>query len=125
MPARARTGQREFRKKFLKRIQTTMEVLSYIMIALVVVLFVLLVVMIHSGVFYRLSIRTSVPLTIPSRIAYKVYKGPYRNAGTGFEDIMQRAPGYTRLFGVYYDNPEKVDLSCSIAHILISDAAVN
>ena len=102
-----------------------MEVLSYIMIALVVVLFVLLVVMIHSGVFYRLSIRTSVPLTIPSRIAYKVYKGPYRNAGTGFEDIMQRAPGYTRLFGVYYDNPEKVDLSCSIAHILISDAAVN
>jgi hypothetical protein len=40
-----------------------------------------------------------------------VYKGPYWNAGAGFEDIIQRAPGYTRLFGVYYDDPKKVDLA--------------
>lgn len=85
-----------------------MEVLSYILIALVIVLVVLLGVMFHSGVFYRLSIRTSFPRAILSRVAYKVYKGPYWNAGAGFEDIMHRAPGYTRLFGVYYDDPKKV-----------------
>ena len=85
-----------------------MEVLSYILVVLAIVLLIVLGVVVHSGVFYRLSIRTSVPRTIPSRVAYKVYKGPYRNAGTGFEDVMQRAPGYTRLFGVYYDDPEKV-----------------
>ena len=82
--------------------------LSYILIVLAIVLLVVLGIMVHSGVFYRLNIRTAVPRAIPSRVAYKVYKGSYRNAGAGFEDVMQRAPGYTRLFGVYYDDPKKV-----------------
>lgn len=95
------------------RLQQIMEVLSYILIALVIVLLVFLGVMIHSGVFYRLSIRTAVPRAIPSRVAYKVYRGPYTNAGAGFEDIMRRAPGYTRMFGVYYDDPKQVAVSGS------------
>ena len=85
-----------------------MEGLSYILIALGIVLLLLLGVMVHSGVFHPVNIRTSVPHAIPSRVAYKAYRGPYKNAGAGFEDIMQSAPGYSRLFGVYYDDPEKV-----------------
>ena len=82
--------------------------LSYILIALCVLLVLLLGWVMHrAGIFYRIKIRTSTPKFIPSRIAYKVYRGPYRNAGAAYNDIEQFAP-QTTTFGIYYDDPHKV-----------------
>ena len=81
---------------------------GYILILLGILLGLFLGVLVHSGFFSTLRIRTSVPHSIPSRVAYKLYKGPYRNAGAGFSDIKRLAPLLTN-FGIYYDAPDKVN----------------
>ena len=74
-----------------------MEILGYVFIVLAILLVIFLGVMIHSGVFYPLNIRTTIPHTLPSRVAYKVYRGPYKNAGSGFEELMHHASKYKKV----------------------------
>ena len=81
--------------------------IGYILILAGIFLALLLGVLVHAGYFYTLRIRTSVPSSIPSRVAYKFYKGPYKNAGVGFDDVKKFAPLLTK-FGIYYDDPNKV-----------------
>ena len=81
--------------------------LGYILTIAAILLAVFLGCLVHAGFFYTLRIRTSIPYSIPSRVAYKVYRGPYKNAGAGFNDIGKVAPSMKK-FGLYYDNPTKV-----------------
>lgn len=81
--------------------------LSYVLLALGILLLLFLGIMLHAGFFYTLRIRTSTPVSSPSRVAYKVYRGPYKNAGAGFSDVKLFAPLATN-FGIYYDDPNKV-----------------
>jgi hypothetical protein len=95
------------RKRNLIRV---LEMLGYIFIIVAILLAVFLGCLTHAGFFYTLRIRTTIPYSIPSRVAYKVYRGPYKNAGGGFNDIEKVAPSLKK-FGLYYDNPEKVSQS--------------
>lgn len=81
--------------------------LGYILILVGIILAIFLGVLVHAGFFYTLRIRTTHPSSIPSRIAYKLYRGPYKNAGEAFNDVKQFARGKTK-FGIYYDDPAKV-----------------
>lgn len=81
--------------------------LGYILLIVAILLAVFLGCLVHAGFFYTLRIRTSIPYSIPSRVAYKVYRGPYKNAGAGFSDVEQVAPSLKK-FGLYYDDPNKV-----------------
>ena len=90
--------------------------LGYILIILGIILAIVLGVLLHAGFFYTLRIRTSVPASMPHRVAYKLYRGPYRNAGTGFREIEAVAP-MQRTFGIYYDDPGKVGKKEANEHI--------
>ena len=81
--------------------------LAYILMIAAILLALFLGCLVHAGFFYTLRIRTSVPYSTPSRVAYKVYRGPYKNAGAGFNDIGKFAPSLKK-FGIYYDDPAKV-----------------
>ena len=81
--------------------------LGYILILVAILLAVFLGCLVHAGFFYTLRIWTSIPYSIPSRVAFKVYRGPYKNVGAGFNDIRQVAPSLKK-FGVYYDDLAKV-----------------
>lgn len=88
-----------------------MGLLFYAIIVAAIVLVLCLMALVHAGYFYDLRIRTTTPLSLPGRIAYKLYRGAYSNAGTGFREIATAAPHY-KSFGIYYDDPSKV--SCSL-----------
>lgn len=81
--------------------------LFYVVVVLVVILCVILMVFTHAGFFYSVSIRTSTPLSAPGRVAYKLYRGPYKNAGAAFRELSGLAP-HLKTFGIYYDDPKKV-----------------
>ena len=81
--------------------------LGYILILVAILLAVFLGCLVHAGFFYTPRAWTSIPYSIPSRVAYKVYRGPYKNIGAGLNDIRQVAPSLKK-FGVYYDDPAKV-----------------
>ena len=94
--------------------------LGYALVIIVVVLAVFLGCLVHAGFFYSLRIRTSIPSSIPSRVAYKVYRGAYKNAGAGFNDITQLAPS-VKKFGLYYDDPAKVSCTSTTPLILLHE----
>lgn len=84
-----------------------MGVVFYIILAVVVVLCLCFMALMHAGYFFDLRIRTSTPLSLPGRVAYKLYRGSYSNAGTGFRELLGLAP-HAKTFGIYYDDPKKV-----------------
>ena len=76
-------------------------------VALVVAIFLLLL---YSGLFYTYSIRCTVPASLPNRIAYCAHKGAYKKCGGAFWKLDSLVP-HRRLFGLYYDDPDKVSVS--------------
>ena len=84
-----------------------MGVVFYLVLGVVVVLVLFLLAMVHAGYFYALRIRTSIPLSLPGRVAYKLHKGSYSNAGPAFKELASLAPRL-RTFSIYYDDPRKV-----------------
>lgn len=84
-----------------------MGVLFYVVVVAVVVLVLFLMAITHAGYFYDLRIRTSTPLSLSGRVAYKVYRGSYTNAGSAFKELATLAP-HLRTFGIYYDDPRRV-----------------
>ena len=79
------------------------------LVILGIALTVLLAALLHAGLFYELRIRTIRPLHLPHRVAYKLHRGPYKQAGAAFKALSPEAPKQT-LFGVFYDNPKTVSL---------------
>ena len=65
--------------------------------------------LLHAGLFIELRIRTTKPLpeACPKRVAYKLYRGPYKNAGKAYTELLDIVPNL-RHFGIYYDDPNKV-----------------
>lgn len=86
-----------------------MSVLFYVLLAVGVVLCLCLMALMHAGYFYDLRIRTTTPLSLPGRVAYKLYRGSYSNAGVGFKELMGLAP-HCKDFGIYYDDPKRVSI---------------
>lgn len=86
-----------------------MGVLFYLFAVVALVLILFLMALVHAGYFYDLRIRTSTPLSLPGRVAYKVYRGSYSNAGSAFKELAGLAP-FLRTFGIYYDDPKRVSL---------------
>lgn len=84
-----------------------MNLLVYIALAVIVVLCVFLIALVHAGFFYSLLIRKTTPLSAPCRVAYKLYRGAYSNAGSAFKDLSLIMPNL-KTFGIYYDDPKKV-----------------
>lgn len=81
---------------------------TYIFIVLGTLLVLLVVVVIHAGLFYSVKIQAAIPRYMPARVAYKFYRGPYKNAGAGFTELIRLAPQVSRCVGVFYDDPHKV-----------------
>ena len=79
----------------------------YIVLALALVLAFVLGALLHAGFFSDLLIRTSTPLSCPKRVAYKLFTGSYKQAGTGLKEVMSLV-STLKTFGVYYDDPKKV-----------------
>ena len=88
-----------------------MGLLFYAVLVAVVVLCLCLMALVHAGYFYDLRIRTTTPLSLPGRIAYKLYRGSYSNAGAGFRDLLRVVP-HNKNFGIYYDDPKRVSVLC-------------
>ena len=63
--------------------------------------------LLYSGFFYTYTIRCTIPASLPSSYAYVVHTGPYHNVGSVFQSLGTIVPK-RRLFGVYYDDPNKV-----------------
>ena len=84
-----------------------MWVLFYAVLAALVVLLLFLFALIHAGYFYDLRIRTCTPLSLPGRVAYKLYRGSYSNAGSAFRELAGLVPNQ-KTFGIYYDDPKSV-----------------
>jgi len=88
-----------------------------VMIVLSVVI-VIILVLVYIGVFSEVVIEEAT--MGPYTYAYVSYTGPYKDVLTPMEDLKLklREAGFTptRGFGVYYDDPEKID-----AKILKSD----
>ena len=80
-----------------------------VVLILLLAIIVSLVALLHAGLFVELRIRTTVPLpeACPKRVAYKLHRGPYKNAGKAFNELLGIVPKL-RLFGIYYDSPNKV-----------------
>lgn len=63
--------------------------------------------LLYSGFFYTYTIRCTMPASIPTSYAYIVHTGPYEGVGKLFGNLGRLTPTRT-LFGVYYDDPNKV-----------------
>ena len=48
------------------------------------------------------------PPVLPHHVAYTLRTGPYKNAGSAFQDLCKLIPPSTRAFGIYYDDTYKV-----------------
>ena len=84
-----------------------MGVLFYLVLAVLIVAVLFLMALVHAGYFSDIRIRTSTPLSLPGRIAYKLYRGSYSNAGAAFKELAAVAP-HLKTVGIYYDDPNKV-----------------
>ena len=84
-----------------------MALLLYVAVAVAVVAIICLALLTHAGYFSDIRIRTSTPLSLPGRVAYKLYKGSYSNAGAAFKELDLVAP-HLKTVGIYYDDPHKV-----------------
>ncbi len=84
-----------------------MGVMFYLVLVVLFLLCLLLMALVHAGFFYDLRIRTSTPLSAPRRTAYKLYRGAYSNAGSGFKELAGLVP-HLKTFGIYYDDPKTV-----------------
>lgn len=79
----------------------------YLVVVLVIIIAVLLLLLTHAGFFYTLRIRTVRPPVLPHHIAYTLRTGAYKNVGPVFRKLSTLAPK-TKLFGIYYDDPNTV-----------------
>ena len=86
-----------------------MGVLFYVVLIVVILSVLFLMALIHAGYFSDIRIRTSNPLSLPGRVAYKLYRGSYTNAGAGFKELAAVAPNL-KTVGIYYDDPRKVTM---------------
>ena len=87
-----------------------MELFWIVLLAGVVLVVAIFLLLLYSGLFYTYSIHCTVPASLPSRIAYSVHKGAYKKAGGAFWTLDSLVP-HRRLFGIYYDDPNKVSVS--------------
>ena len=84
-----------------------MGVLFYIVVVAIILAVLFLMALIHAGYFSDIRIRTSIPLSLPGRVAYKLYRGSYTNAGAAFKELASVDP-HIKTVGIYYDDPKKV-----------------
>lgn len=88
--------------------------LFYLLVVLVALCLIALGVLAHAGFFSDLRIRTSIPASLPKRVAYCLYTGPYKQAGSAYGRICGLAPNRTS-FALYYDDPKEV--SWTVDHL--------
>ncbi|KAK3103326.1 hypothetical protein FSP39_018508, partial [Pinctada imbricata] len=62
-----------------------------------------------SGIFHRVEIGTGKPPIGRVVIAYKFTKGPYKEAGHMFTELMKYTPNGYKTLGIYYDDPKLVE----------------
>ena len=85
-----------------------MALLFYLVIAVLVIAAIVIAVLLRSGLLYSPILRVSHPASLPSRAAFILKSGPYKNAGKEFSRLKNLAGDSAVLFGVYYDDPNKV-----------------
>ena len=78
-----------------------------IVATIVLIIITIVYLLIYSGFFHRVIVGAGKPPVQDLYVAYKFRKGPYKNAGEMFTEIVSLAPNQ-RSIGVYYDDPEQV-----------------
>ncbi|GAB1608693.1 testis-expressed protein 264-like [Argonauta hians] len=63
--------------------------------------------LVYSGLFYNIQISTGRPPIGEIVVAYKFGRGPYKDAGHLFSEVVRLAP-YKKTIGIYYDDPKQV-----------------
>lgn len=63
--------------------------------------------MAYSGLFHNIQVSTGKPPIGDMLVAYKFSRGPYKDAGQIFSEVVGLAP-YKKTIGVYYDDPKQV-----------------
>ena len=71
---------------------------------------VIFIVLVYSGLFYRCKIHCTFPASLPTKTAYRCFVGPYKNCAGVFWKLNALMPK-SRLFGIYYDDPDTVGKS--------------
>ena len=85
-----------------------MDTFWFVLLCVAVIAAVVFAVLAHAGLLYSPIIRVSHPASMPRRSAYVLRTGPYKKTGKEFNRLVKLVPKDTTLFGVYYDDPEKV-----------------
>ena len=88
-----------------------MDTFWLIVVIVAVAAAVVFAVLAHAGLLYSPIIRVSHPASMPRRAAYVLRTGPYKKAGKEFDRLVKLVPKDTTLFGVYYDDPNKVRMN--------------
>jgi len=89
---------------------TYMYLVCGIVAVVVLILLTLLGVAIYSGLLHDIKISVGKPHVSNITVAYKFDRGPYQNCGYLFTEASSVAPKL-RCIGVYYDDPQEVQLS--------------
>ena len=100
---------RSYTESFRRHCQK-MDTFWWILLCVAAVAAVVFAVLVHAGLLYSPIIRVSHPASMPRRSAYVLRTGPYKKAGKEFDRLIKLVPKDTTLFGVYYDDPDKVHI---------------
>lgn len=95
-----------------------MDTFWWIVVIVAIAAAVVFAVLAHSGLLYSPIIRISHPASMPRRSAYVLRTGPYKKAGKEFDRLTKLVSKDTNLFGVYYDDPDKVYVNTSTVEAL-------
>ena len=91
----------------------SMDLLICVLMVILALLLIGLWYLYSSGLFFKITVETVVSPYPNFQVAYKFFKGPYKNVGKGFEDVYKLAPEY-QCFAVYYDDPNQVSVQIPV-----------
>ena len=88
-------------------------IIAGIIILFILLLLTVLALLYFSGLLLSVDVGAGPPPIQKVTVAYKFARGPYSNAGSLFNDVTRLAPK-SKGIGIYYDNPNSVNLCLSI-----------
>ena len=85
--------------------------LFYLFVAFILIAVIIFGVLLHSGLLYSPKISVSQDASLPKRAAFLLKTGPLKNAGKEFKKLKNLVAEDVVLFGVFYNNPDKVGVA--------------
>lgn len=81
----------------------------WVCLVMIILSLTILLLLHNAGAFKKVIVTTGIPQLRKVYIAYKFYKGEYKNSNQAIRDIAAISSN-VRCFGIYYDDPKIVCL---------------